>query len=402
MKIRTLCSGSMAALFVVAAWTGPAVAKTIKVPRDQPTISAAITAAAPGDKVKVEKGVYKEQVIIDKAITVEGSGAKDTIIDGQNVITLPYVGQVRIVASGDVKFSKFTIMNAGRPGNYPATRVGIYAQSLVPGVTYSINQNRIIGSNDGTDDEDYGFYSNSGKESLVFTDNEISETGANPILLELHSGPTDVSHNTFDVGIGPSDGYFNMNYGGTDITTPQKVSHNTVDASTGDPSYRATGITVVAGFTGAKGGFTNVQIDHNEISLGSDTVNRNRRGIGTWNNATTPTDNNIVAVITHNEVTGTGGQYGIGTIGYITDTHITHNHLEEMVTGIKLRTWSNANAVDLDISRNHVDASGNYAIILEADSLTNVVKDNHLEAATLTGDASVQDLGAGNIVMQNK
>jgi len=59
---------------------------------------------------------------------------------------------------------------------------------------------------------------------------------------ERHVGPTDVSYNTFDRNHKDidSDAFFCMNYGGTAITTLQKVSHNTIDMGVGTTFTNAT------------------------------------------------------------------------------------------------------------------------------------------------------------------
>ncbi len=49
---------------------------TINVPGDQPTIQAAVNAAAPGDIVVVAPGTYTENVTIDKSLTLRSSGGR--------------------------------------------------------------------------------------------------------------------------------------------------------------------------------------------------------------------------------------------------------------------------------------------------------------------------------------
>jgi hypothetical protein len=133
----------------------------------------------------------------------------------------------------------------------------------------------------------------------VFTNNKISQTGANAILLERHYGASDVSHNTFDRGVadGPNDAYFSMNYG-PDITTLQKVKDNKIDMGSGttfDSDHRGFAITFAGAFAGADGGFTNVEVDHNEIL----NLKPFRRGISFWNNGA-GAGGDITGVITDN------------------------------------------------------------------------------------------------------
>jgi hypothetical protein len=110
---------------------------------------------------------YESQIIVDKSLRVLGSGADTTVIDGGNA-ALSTVGLIRITANtGDVTFSDFSLTNAGPAGT---VRVGIYASSDTAGLTYTISNNKIYGTN-ADDPDDYGFYSNGGKEHLIFTNN---------------------------------------------------------------------------------------------------------------------------------------------------------------------------------------------------------------------------------------
>jgi hypothetical protein len=69
-----------------------AFASVINVPADQPTIAAAIAAAAAGDTIKLAPGTYTEQIVVDKPLTIKGTDRDSTIItcgteDGEVAIT---------------------------------------------------------------------------------------------------------------------------------------------------------------------------------------------------------------------------------------------------------------------------------------------------------------------------
>ena len=77
------------ALGALALVCSPAFAKSIVVPRDFPTIQAAVDAAAPGDAISVGSGTYTEQVVIAKDLDLIGSGAGSTSIKAPATLT-PY------------------------------------------------------------------------------------------------------------------------------------------------------------------------------------------------------------------------------------------------------------------------------------------------------------------------
>ena len=78
-RLRSLC---FTAVTTFTLFTGAADAATIRVPVDQPTIQAAIDAAATGDTVLVSSGTYTEQIDFrGKAIAVASeSGPATTAI----------------------------------------------------------------------------------------------------------------------------------------------------------------------------------------------------------------------------------------------------------------------------------------------------------------------------------
>jgi hypothetical protein len=81
--------------------------RTIRVPADQPTIRKAVDAARPGDTVLLSTGTYRENVTVDKRLTVaspfleskDPRHVEQTVIDGggKTVITVTKGADVRIV-----------------------------------------------------------------------------------------------------------------------------------------------------------------------------------------------------------------------------------------------------------------------------------------------------------------
>ncbi|MCX5009467.1 right-handed parallel beta-helix repeat-containing protein [Streptomyces sp. NBC_00555] len=57
------------------------------VPKDYPTIQAAVDAAHPGDRITVRPGVYREQVVIGKDVSITGSGDRKTTIQAPQTLT---------------------------------------------------------------------------------------------------------------------------------------------------------------------------------------------------------------------------------------------------------------------------------------------------------------------------
>ena len=58
------------------------------------TIQAAVDAANPGDTINVADGTYKENVHIDKSLTIKGAGADKTIVDGNQADSVFSIGKL--------------------------------------------------------------------------------------------------------------------------------------------------------------------------------------------------------------------------------------------------------------------------------------------------------------------
>jgi len=82
-----------------------AEARTLVVPDDYLTISAALDGAIDGDRIFVKKGIYHQNLLIEKSISLVGEDAENTIIEGNNA------RPVIVVRHDDVTITAFTLRN---------------------------------------------------------------------------------------------------------------------------------------------------------------------------------------------------------------------------------------------------------------------------------------------------
>jgi len=80
------------------------------VPGAHPTIQAALDAATPGDTILVAPGIYFEHLRLPPFVTLRGSGAGSTILDGEGTgeSLIDFTGATSAVVSG------FTLQNVGQ------------------------------------------------------------------------------------------------------------------------------------------------------------------------------------------------------------------------------------------------------------------------------------------------
>ncbi len=208
------------------------------------TISAAVAAAAPGDTIQVQPGVYSEGVIITQSVSVIGSGSA-TIINalGQpNGIFVKGMAQAPASGISNVTISGLTVENATFEGILVANATAI-----------TISGNQVLGNNRGLNTNNLtcpgipAFETNEGEDCgegihLMAVDHSIVsgntvKNNSGGILITDETGPTHdnlitgniVSNNPFDCGItlashAPSPT--------TSLKGPAGVYHNTISGNT--------------------------------------------------------------------------------------------------------------------------------------------------------------------------
>jgi parallel beta-helix repeat protein len=136
----------------IVAW--PIAAKEIKVPQDFPTIQAAVDAADEGDTITVAPGLYQENVVIAKRLTLQGVGADQVTIAAAD----PSRPTLVVRLAQGVIVQGFTIT-----GGYGGVRTESQAQA-------ALTANRIVGNRwDGVEIR--------GPAQATLENNEISSNG---------------------------------------------------------------------------------------------------------------------------------------------------------------------------------------------------------------------------------
>jgi parallel beta-helix repeat protein len=110
---------AVASWLLIVCGSRPAdAASRIVVPRDYPTIQAAVDAAAPGDTINVKSGTYMEEVVIGKDVTLKGAGVRATIIRSPATLTTyasdahngtPFSAIVRVAHGAHVRMLGLTV-----------------------------------------------------------------------------------------------------------------------------------------------------------------------------------------------------------------------------------------------------------------------------------------------------
>ena len=170
-------------VFLLVIWASATVTTgaTLLVPSQYATIQSAVDAAVAGDEILVSAGVYEEQVVISREITVTGAGMGQTVLLAP--VFMPYTSHTLnynavIHAEGpatSITLRDFTVDGAGR-GRENTRFVGIM-YDRAGGAAERIQIINLHETPVSTAVSGIGFYSNSDSEDdlyLLVSDLEIS------------------------------------------------------------------------------------------------------------------------------------------------------------------------------------------------------------------------------------
>ncbi len=162
--------------------------KTIVVPDDYQTIQEAIGNATAGDTVFVKKGIYKENVIVDKSVSLLGEDSEETVIEGQVYGYGPFC-TIRIQAN-NVEISGFTITGTltgiATDGNpYGCKIIGNNIEDNFDTGIFSNGENADISGNNITDNHGYGIEFAEGCYNSTVHENNIMRNDVGVELLNF-------------------------------------------------------------------------------------------------------------------------------------------------------------------------------------------------------------------------
>ena len=191
-------------------------AKTIVVPDDYPTISAAVNNASQGDTILVKRGVYYENLVIDKALSIASEDNKSTIVIGEGDVERGGHAVFTLAAEG-IQLSGFTIESLNySSSSYYATGIIIEADKCTItgnnihntyyGVFCSVQSSIIISQNNITANLKDGirFY---GGSSNKISENNITGNSKSGIAIQGYSNTlsrNNIKNNMRGIGIGSS------------------------------------------------------------------------------------------------------------------------------------------------------------------------------------------------------
>ncbi len=140
-NIRTLNVFTFVLICLLAIWVINVqyvnASKTIVVPDQYDTINKAINNASPGDIIQVKRGIYDENLQINKSLTLQGEDRQNTLIIGEGGADRG-ANPVIVLGANNIQISGFTILSH----NYSTSNL-LATGILVQGDQCTISDNSI-------------------------------------------------------------------------------------------------------------------------------------------------------------------------------------------------------------------------------------------------------------------
>ncbi|NLH47116.1 MAG: hypothetical protein GX444_00785 [Myxococcales bacterium] len=331
------------------------------------SIQNAINATPAGGTVNVGAGTYPEALTIAKALTLQGAGIDQSIIDDSANAATKTALAISGTLTGDLTVDGFTmkITSAFNCGDYV---FGITAKADTH--TIYLTHNKFLGSNRC----DAALYAYNRSANIVFQYNTVTNVGFQPLLYELYTGATDTSHNSFEMGA-YGIGVIYMTYNGVNVSAKQTFNDNTFDLYTPSPvnTNPYAGVTFIGGYysvANRTGGYSSIEIKNNSFLNAPTNVNgirlRNDNNGDGRSAALSGIDieDNLFEGSTDPSVVN---NHGIYLAGYMHDILIKNNKISGMndaaIYGIQSPYGTTANVPGAAIAANLNNLADNASIV---------------------------------------
>lgn len=333
-------------------------------------IQEAINASADGDVIEVAAGVYNEQIIIGRPLSLfgaqkdidprDGRAGDESIIDGDN-LTVTQGGLVRIsgINSGNVYLNGFTFKNSPLTGN---NRFTVYATGCAEDVSINLTYNQFDGWGSTTND-DWGFYSQNNLADVIFSYNQLDNYRNNSVIFEKHLGKSEVSYNEINSYSGTP--IFSMSYktgsNNNDVVKKQYIHHNELNTN------GSSGIVFASAF-GASGYNERTNGKYHDVDIMNNIITGPAYTRTAIQLEIDGDDGGFVKPIISGNVVSpySDPQYvtnvrGIRLLGPVTDAEIKDNEITDMTNGIvQMGSWGQVYyATGTEISGNKISGSTN-------------------------------------------
>lgn len=182
----------------------PAVARSLVVPTGFATVQRAVDAARPGDRIQLLPGTYREQVSIDKSLSIVGAGTHATMIRAPETLVPGEDGKGSIVEirnGASASISRLAVSGPGAGGCEDSPlEAGIRVVSgghldLRSARVIHIRNSPMIACGHSGVGVLIGVIGDLGSGTAVVRDSQISDYATKGILI-LSAGPATITGNT--------------------------------------------------------------------------------------------------------------------------------------------------------------------------------------------------------------